>query len=109
MHPPLLGPMGVLRADIGHAQPCRGARRSEDLAVFVLEEEGISALENAGAPVDHAGRVTPREPFARALNADQLNGLVGSKFGEESRGESATAHRRDQILGSTSDTLDLHA
>src|SRR3546814_10725386 len=61
---------GMLGADAGVVEAGRDAVRLGDLAVLVLEQIGLVAMEATGATPGEAGGVLAVEALARGLDAD---------------------------------------
>src|SRR3546814_16960442 len=77
---------GMFGADAGIVESGGDAVRLGDLTVLVLEQIGFVAVEDAGAAAGEAGGVAPVEPFARGLDADDLDPRIVEE-GMEQRSE----------------------
>ena len=63
----------MLRTHAGIVEACRNGMRQLHLAVVILQEQGTSAVQNAGRPRRECGGVTPGvEPRSRRFHADGM-------------------------------------
>src|SRR3546814_8854686 len=90
---------GMFGADAGIVESGGDAVRLGDLTVLVLEQIGFVAVEDAGAAAGEAGGVAPVEPFARGLDADDLDPRIVEEGMEQADRVGAAADRGDQHVG----------
>src|SRR3546814_13540067 len=89
----------MLGTDAGIVEPRRDAVRLGDLAVLVLEQIGLVAVENAGATAREAGGVLAVEAFARGFDTDALDAGIVEEGMEQAGGVRAAADGGDQHVG----------
>jgi hypothetical protein len=100
----VLDPAGLLEprmlgADTRVVEPGTDRVRLGDLAVLVLQQVGLVAVEDAGEAAGEARRVLLVEPVARRLDAEHLHlGIVEERVEQPDRVRAA-ADRRDQQVG----------
>ena len=90
----------VLRADAGIIQPCGNGVDRCDLAVFILAEIGLHAVENAQpAGVDGGSCFKGIDAAACRLAADQAHILILDEMVEAADGIGTAAHAGDDGIG----------
>src|SRR3546814_20677060 len=89
----------MLGTDAGIVEPRRDAVRLGDLAVLVLEQIGLVAVENAGATAREAGGVLAVEAFARGFDTDDLDAGLVEEGMDKADGVPAAARSADRRLG----------
>src|SRR3546814_8122475 len=89
----------MLGADAGVVEAGRDAVRLGDLAVLVLEQIGLVAMEDTGATPGEAGGVLAVEALARGLDADDLDPRIVEEGMEQADGVRAAADGGDQHVG----------
>ena len=92
--------ISVLGADAGIIKAGRDGVYRRDLAVFILQEVGLHAVENAQATVsDSSGVFGIIHAEAGRFNANQAHILVLDKVVEHTHSVGATAYTGDEHIG----------
>ncbi len=91
---------GVLRTDRGVIETGRHRMRALDLAVAVLEDERLAALQDAEPAAGEAGRVrAPADAVAPRLDSRQRHARLLEELEEEADRVAAAADAGDELVG----------
>ena len=95
----------VLRADAGIVEAGADRMGFGDLAVLVLQQIGLVAVENAGAAASEARGMFLVEAMAGRLDAEHPDVRIVEKRMEQADGVGAAADCRDQQVGQAADAV----